>query len=136
MLSHTPVKFYVYNILAPENVDEIATGDITSTAPSYSFSYTFRTGEYGFKIWYEAYGWAQISSTLTVAAAADFTASVTQSSYLGGKITVSGSYISNDAVLRVGAFEGKVVSVTDTDAVFEIPPLIAPEVLTQYPKLE
>ena len=49
---------FVYNTLNPDNLDEIASGDIASDSSSIEFPYTFRTGQYGFKIWYEGYGWA------------------------------------------------------------------------------
>ena len=77
-----------------------------------------------------------MSAQLEATAAAAFTASLKQTSFLGGQITVTGQYISDSAVLKVGGFEGKVLSSTTSDAVFEIPPLLTPNVLTTFPELD
>lgn len=46
------------------------------------------------------------------------------SSWLGGKIQVTGDNINENAVLRIGEAIGKVVSVSENSALFEIPPLL------------
>ena len=118
LTTESPSKVYIYNVLDPEDMMEILAADYTFSSPTLSFSYTFKTGKYGFKIWFDKYGWAQISSQLSASASADFTASLTSSSFMGGQIVVSGDHISDNAELRIGAFSGKVISSTSTEAVF------------------
>lgn len=118
VLSASPSKVYVYNILNEDELTEIPSGDLLLNSPYVEFPYTFRTGKYGIKVWYDAYGWGEVSAFFTVAASADFTASATTSSYLGGQITVSGAFISDKAELSIGGMKGKVISVTDSQAIF------------------
>ena len=51
-------------------------------------------------------------------------------------MTVTGSFISSDSVLRVGAYEGRVISATASEAIFEIPALTTSEVVGQYAELD
>ena len=85
-------------------------------------------------MWFVDYGWAD-SAQITVAATTAYTVTNVQTSLFGGKITVQGSDISPDAILRVGGFVGKVIEKRATEADFQIPPLIVPDVVTQYPSL-
>ena len=96
------------------------------------FDYTFKAGKYGIKAWYDDYGWASVSGEVDVSAPAAYTASTTQSSYLGGQITITGDHISDSAVIKIGSAEGKMISSTASDAVFAIPALIAPDVVSNY----
>ena len=135
LLSESPSQIYIYSILNPDRLIEINSNDFTYASPDLSFSYSFRTGQYGFKVWFEGFGWAEVSSDITVAAASAFTASTTSCSYLGGQLTVSGAFIAHDAILKIGAFSGKIISSTDSTAIFEIPELLTTEVLAGYPTL-
>lgn len=107
----------------------------TTSGTILNFNWVFKSGKYGFKVYYSGRGWADIPDTITVTAPATYTAAATDSSYAGGKILVTGADISPQAVLRVGGFVGKVTDVTATTATFEIPPLITPVTLQTYPEL-
>ncbi len=98
-----------------------------------SINHSFKAGRYGCKLYYNVYGWADSPDYIDVSAPGVYTASVTASSYLGGRITVTGNEISPQAVIKVGGFVGKAIEVTATQAVFAIPPLITPAVLAAFP---
>ena len=68
LLSESPSQIYIYSILNPDTLIEINSNDFTYASPDLSFSYSFRTGEYGIKVWFKGLGWAEISSDITVAA--------------------------------------------------------------------
>lgn len=50
-------------------------------------------------------------------------------------MTVSGSDISDQAVIMVGGMKGKVIGVRASEADFEIPELITSEVISAFPQL-
>ena len=52
---------------------------------------------------------------------------------MGGKIRINGEKISSSSNITVGGLHGRVIEVTDSYAVLEVPPLITPEVLQNYP---
>lgn len=130
--SVTPASISIYNILNPANSINIPSLSYNGTV--IEFTINLNAGKYGFKAWFVDYGWAD-SAQITVAATTAYTAPSVQTSLFGGKITVSGSDISPDAVLKVGGFVGKVIEKRATEADFQIPPLIVPDVVTQYPSL-
>ena len=135
LLTANPTKVFVYNVLNMDAMDEVTWTDVTVASNAISFPYTFGAGSYAIRVWYDNYGWGEVSATVSAAALADFTASLTTSSYLGGQLTVTGDYISESAVLTIGAFKGKVISTTPSSAVFEIPALITPTVIATFPSI-
>ena len=86
-------------------------------------------------LYYDDYGYGDISDIIEVQASG-YTASATTSSYAGGKLTVSGSSISEQATITVGGMTGKVIEVRSSEADFEIPPLITTDVIDTFPELE
>ena len=92
-----------------------------------------KAGKYGFIVEYADLGMGEISDLLTVTAGSTYTAANVQTSYLGGILTVTGTDISEQAVLKIGGMRGKVKEVRAGEADIEIPPLLTPEVITAYP---
>ena len=72
---------------------------------------TFAAGEYAFRISYDGLGYAAVSGTIQVQSATAYTASPVTSSFAGGKITVTGSSISEQAIIKVGSMVGKAIEV-------------------------
>ena len=72
---------------------------------------TLSAGKYGLSIYYEGYGFADISDTFNIRASSSYTASLTTSSYLGGVLTLTGNDINEDSIIRVGGFIGKAIEV-------------------------
>ena len=62
---------------------------------------------------YEGIGWATVSGEIDVSITGSYTVPAnTDASFNGGQLTVTGSDISSEAVIKIGAFEGKVLSQT------------------------
>ena len=80
-----PDSIQVYNILSPDN---------GVTIPSWSVGYTFSAGQYGFKVFYNAYGWANVPLTLNISTPSTYSSVRTDCSFAGGKLTVTGNNIS------------------------------------------
>lgn len=127
-----PASISMFNVLNPTKLYDVPSWSYNAAA--IEFTTTLNAGKYGFKVWFVGYGWGNCGE-ITVTAATAYTAPSVQSSLLGGRITVQGSDISPDAVLKVGGFVGRVIEKRSTEAVFEIPPLIVPDVATQYPSV-
>ena len=66
--------------------------------------------------YYDSYGYGDVSGIIQVQST--FTTSPTTSSYAGGKITISGSSISENAIIKVGGMVGKAIEVRSSDADF------------------
>lgn len=87
-----PDSIQVYNILSPDNGVTIPSW--TTNGSILNFSYTFSAGQYGFKVFYNAYGWANVPLTLNISAPSTYSSVRTDSSFAGGKLTVTGNNIS------------------------------------------
>lgn len=129
-----PTAIYLYNIL---NV----TANVSISAWTYNgtnivFSYGFDCGQYGVMLYYAAYGWANATTVLiNVVPSTTYTAANADVSYAGGQLTVAGSNINSNAIIRVGGFAGKAVSVNTTHAVFSVPALFTPLTVSTYTSL-
>lgn len=85
---------------------------MTRTADTFSASIDFKAGKHKFKVLYEGLGWATVTGEIDVSAAATYTAANVDSSFAGGQFTVTGTDINPEAVIKIGGFEGKVLSQT------------------------
>ena len=88
-------------------------------------------------LYYNGIGWATCTSVINVANTVAYTLpnSNTFSSYAGGEFVVQGGAISQQAIIQVGGFIGKVIRQNADYATFAIPPLIVPQITTLYPSL-
>jgi hypothetical protein len=128
-----PTNISIYNTLNPSNLYPV---NWSYSGTTISLTYNFNAGAYGFKIWYDGIGWATCTAKLNIASSpARYTLATvnTISSYAGGFIIVSGSDISQEAVIKIGGFTGNLVSKTSTNATFALPPLVTPSVVAMYP---
>ena len=94
-----------------------------------------KSGRHGLQVYFSIYGYASVSQTIDVTATGTYSASTVQSSYAGSTLSVTGSDISEQAVLKIGGFSGKVLSQSGTTTIFEVPALVTPVTLTAYPQL-
>jgi hypothetical protein len=86
-----PDSIQVYNILSPDNGVTIPSW--TNSGSILNFGYTFSAGQYRFKVFYNAYGWANVPLTLNISASGTYSSISTDSSFAGGKLTVTGNNI-------------------------------------------
>lgn len=133
LTTKTPVSISVYNVLNPTSLSPVTNWTYSGTF--INFNYNFDAGKYGFILVYADYGIGNCINLLQVTAAAPYTNTNAVVSLMGGQMIVSGTDISNNAVLRVGGFVGKLISKTASDAIFEVPPLITQATMTQYPSI-
>ncbi len=84
----------------------------TTSGSILNFNFIFNPGQYGFKVLYNNYGYADIPQTINISASGTYTATSTDSSFAGGRITVTGNNISPQSIIKVGGFIGKLLSQT------------------------
>lgn len=133
LATQTPTRIYIYNTINPDRL-ELVHG-WTQAGTVISLTYVFSAGQYGFKLWYEGYGWGNCPTTVNVSSQAAFTIGNTVSSYAGRKLVISGSDVSPDTLIKVGGFTQRAVTNANGQVVLEIPPLITPETVALHPQL-
>lgn len=84
------------------------------------------------KVWYNGYGWATCNQVINVVATNPYTIANFDSSFAGRTLRIDGDHIGSQAILKVGGYIGRVVESTPTYSIFEVPPLITPEVVLDH----
>ena len=100
-------------------------------AGSVTFAVALPGGKYGFRFYYNSYGWSNCASTISVTTTAPTSASVV-SSYNGGSFAISGSGLSPSGTVKINGVRTKLTSVTASGAIAVIPPFVTSETQADY----
>jgi len=97
----------------------------TASSGTITFSVVLTAGSYGFKIYFNAYGWASCTSNLLVTTT-KFTINPIITSYNGGSFTLTGNGISKSGTIKINGIKTNLGTVTNSSAVATIPPFVTP----------
>jgi hypothetical protein len=115
-------------IYSTYNPAEAYNGTITvNSAGTVQFSASLTGGIYGFRFYYNSYGWSSCLSTVSVSIASPTAPSAIVSSYLGGSFILSGSGLSKSGTVSINGVKTQLVNVTSSSAVAIIPPYVTTE---------
>jgi hypothetical protein len=116
-----PTSVSVYSLYNPSeaytiNGTNYATGLVQFTA-------TLTGGLYGFKFFYQSYGWATSTSSIAIKIVSP-TAPAIATSYNGGVLALTGAGLSRSATVAINGVKTRVQNVTASGAVAVIPPFV------------